>query len=94
MKKVASFTLEKASAGSANSKINNGDPNSGMLGQLENIGSKRSTFVPEKLSFAAYEKFEGKFYVSSCTYQRTYSVIFVCTSSSYWIILMEVDIVH
>lgn len=60
LKKVASFTLEKSAGGSANNKINNGDPNSGMLGQLENIGSKRSTFVPEKLSFAAYEKFEGK----------------------------------
>ncbi|KAM7354107.1 formin protein cappuccino isoform 2-T2 [Cochliomyia hominivorax] len=69
LKKVASFTLEKSAGSSANSKINNGDPNSGMLGQLENIGSKRSTFVPEKLSFAAYEKFEGqmlmKWFISS-----------------------------
>ena len=57
LKKVASFTLEKAAGGSANK--NNGDPNSGMTGQLENVSSRRSTFVPEKLSFAAYEKFEG-----------------------------------
>ncbi|XP_046803183.1 protein cappuccino isoform X3 [Lucilia cuprina] len=69
LKKVASFTLEKSAGGSANSKINNGDPSSGMSGQMENIGSKRSTFVPEKLSFAAYEKFEGqmlmKWFISS-----------------------------
>ncbi|XP_065357754.1 protein cappuccino isoform X2 [Calliphora vicina] len=69
LKKVASFTLEKSAGGSANNKINNGDPYSGMSGQLENVGSKRSTFVPEKLSFAAYEKFEGqmlmKWFISS-----------------------------
>lgn len=59
LKKVASFTAEKAAAGSA-SKINNGDSNSGIAGPFESNGLRRSSFVPEKLSFAAYEKFEGK----------------------------------
>ncbi|XP_075152037.1 formin protein cappuccino isoform X2 [Haematobia irritans] len=68
LKKVASFTAEKAAAGSG-SKINNGDSNSCMAGALESNGMKRSLFVPEKLSFAAYEKFEGqmlmKWFISS-----------------------------
>ncbi|XP_073825120.1 formin protein cappuccino isoform X4 [Musca autumnalis] len=68
LKKVASFTAEKAAAGSA-SKINNGDSCCGMAGPYESNGLRRSSFVPEKLSFAAYEKFEGqmlmKWFVSS-----------------------------
>ncbi|XP_059222088.1 protein cappuccino isoform X2 [Stomoxys calcitrans] len=68
LKKVASFTAEKAAVGSAG-KINNGDSNSGMAGPLESNGLRRSSFVPEKLSFAAYEKFEGqmlmKWFISS-----------------------------
>ncbi|KAI8126512.1 Protein cappuccino [Lucilia cuprina] len=71
LKKVASFTLEKSAGGSANSKINNGDPSSGMSGQMENIGSKRSTFVPEKLSFAAYEKFEASLTIQTIRVQPT-----------------------
>uniref|UniRef100_A0A1I8MXY8 FH2 domain-containing protein n=1 Tax=Musca domestica TaxID=7370 RepID=A0A1I8MXY8_MUSDO len=68
LKKVASFTAEKAAAGSA-SKINNGDSYCGMAGPYESNGLRRSSFVPEKLSFAAYEKFEGqmlmKWFISS-----------------------------
>ncbi|XP_061389690.1 protein cappuccino, partial [Musca vetustissima] len=68
LKKVASFTAEKAAAGSA-SKINNGDSCCGMAGPYESNGLRRSSFVPEKLSFAAYEKFEGqmlmKWFISS-----------------------------
>ncbi|XP_061388885.1 mucin-5AC-like [Musca vetustissima] len=60
LKKVASFTAEKAAAGSA-SKINNGDSCCGMAGPYESNGLRRSSFVPEKLSFAAYEKFEETF---------------------------------
>lgn len=61
LKKVASFTIQKSAACCTPiKKNNNADSYSATAGQLDNIESKRLLFVPEKLKFAAYEKFEGK----------------------------------
>lgn len=89
LKKVASFTVEKSSAGNNSSNPPNLCPTSDETtllatpcsssltvatlppeiavgaaagGVAGGAGSRRgSSYVPEKLSFAAYEKFEGKF---------------------------------
>ncbi|XP_036329107.1 protein cappuccino-like isoform X5 [Rhagoletis pomonella] len=64
LKKVATFTAEKAAATAANTisaSANGSSSAAGMAGHLEYIsGCRRLSYVPEKLSFAAYEKFEGQ----------------------------------
>uniref|UniRef100_W8C5Y1 Protein cappuccino n=1 Tax=Ceratitis capitata TaxID=7213 RepID=W8C5Y1_CERCA len=65
LKRVATFTAEKAAATAAANAINangNGSASAaGMTAHSEYIsGCRRLSYVPEKLSFAAYEKFEGQ----------------------------------
>ncbi|XP_054741471.1 protein cappuccino isoform X2 [Anastrepha obliqua] len=64
LKKVATFTAEKAAATAANTinaNANGSASTAGVAGHLEYIsGCRRLSYVPEKLSFAAYEKFEGQ----------------------------------
>nr|XP_036222702.1 protein cappuccino isoform X2 [Bactrocera oleae] len=66
LKRVASLTAEKAAATAAAANAINANANgsasaTGMAAHLEYIsGCRRLSYVPEKLSFAAYEKFEGQ----------------------------------
>ncbi|XP_039949288.1 protein cappuccino isoform X1 [Bactrocera tryoni] len=68
LKRVASLTAEKAAATAAaaaanaiNANANGSASATGMAAHLEYIsGCRRLSYVPEKLSFAAYEKFEGQ----------------------------------
>ncbi|XP_011189176.2 protein cappuccino isoform X1 [Zeugodacus cucurbitae] len=68
LKRVATFTAEKAAATAAANAINASNANGGSASaigmaatHLEYItGCRRLSYVPEKLSFAAYEKFEGQ----------------------------------
>ncbi|KAL9924005.1 protein cappuccino isoform X3 [Glossina fuscipes] len=60
LRKVATFTVEKTPPTTNANIISGVSSITGTSTHMENISGKRSYYVPEKLNFASYEKFEGQ----------------------------------